>query len=268
MKKLKARRDGGEFEDYIQHVYRTILQCSNQNCNVEKRKRIIDSRGIEQEIDVYYELEHLSSSQLSTTIRVAIECKNWRDKVPKRDIQSFATKVADIPNVIPVFISANGYQAGAEETAKAYGITLYSEDDLPHLSDLLILQIKNLALPSSGVNGEPFWILMYTNTNGSLSGEYFVLSENDGGVCPLFLSRELANWALTSFSQHEIPRLCVRGLTRSHLHYLLDLGSMSFRILLPPRNMQEEDARTCLAINMSRDMLYKYFASECVSNVN
>lgn len=73
---FKGIKQGRLFEDYVHHVYSTLLQYTDESYKVEKRKTIIDRRGISQEIDIYYEIQHLPHSNLGTTIRVLIECKN------------------------------------------------------------------------------------------------------------------------------------------------------------------------------------------------
>lgn len=260
---LKYMKKGPLFEDYVHHVYSTLLQHAEKNCKVEKRKTIVDSRGISQEIDVYYEIIHLPHSNLSATIRVLIECKNQKRPVPKSDIQTYVTKVEGIPNAIPVFISASGYQAGAKETAQAHGITLFSEEDLPSFFELVSLQLTNLILPNPDVQGEPFWILMGINAEGNLSGDYYATNDTSdiGGVrIPLFLSKKLAEDALECLESEE--SFCIRGLTKRHLNFLLDLSEldfvskMTFLMIMLPSDINIDER---LAVPVSSEMLRLYF---------
>lgn len=259
---FRDTKKGSLFEDYVHHVYCTLLKYAKKNCIVEKRKTIVDCRGIDQEIDIYYEINHLPQSGLSTTIRVLIECKNQNRPIPKSDIQAFATKVADIPNAIPVFISASGYQSGASKTAQAHGITLFSEDDLPSFFELLSLQLVNLLLPNSDTQGEPFWILMGIDSKGKLSGDYYASKNTDelGGIrIPLFLSRRLAEDALECLKDKN--SFCIRGLTKEHLNYLLDLSELDFmpRMTFLVSILPTSDSGERLAIVASSEALRQYF---------
>lgn len=258
---LKDTKKGPLFEDYVHHVYSILLQHAEKNCRVEKRKTIVDNRGISQEIDIYYEIIHLPHSNLSATIRVLIECKNQKRPVPKSDIQTYVTKVEDIPNAIPVFISASGYQAGAKETVRAHGITLFSEEDLPSFFELISLQLANLMLPNPDVQGEPFWILMGVNAEGNLSGDYYASNDADDSndiYIPLFLSKRLAEDALEYLESE--GSFCIRGLTKRHLNYLLDLSKldfmpkMTFRMIMLPLSTKER-----LTITVPSTILKLYF---------
>lgn len=260
---FKGIKQGRLFEDYVHHVYSTLLQYTDESYKVEKRKTIIDRRGISQEIDIYYEIQHLPHSNLGTTIRVLIECKNQNRPIPKKDIQAFKTKVEDIPNAIPVFISASGYQSGAKKTAQAYGITLFSEEDLPSFFELLSQQLVNLLLPNSDVQGAPFWILMGVDSKGALTGDYYASNNADefGGIrIPLFLSKRLAEDALKYLRDKDL--FCVRGLTKEHLNFLLDLNELDFTprttflmVVLPSDNSEER-----LAVVAAPEILRQYFA--------
>lgn len=262
MNRLKDTRKGPLFEDYVHHVYSILLQHAEKNYKIEKRKTIIDSRGISQEIDIYYEIIHLPHSNLSATIRVLIECKNQKRPIPKSDIQTYVTKVEDIPNAIPVFISASGYQTGAKETAQAHGITLFSEEDLPSFFELISLQLTNLMLPKPDVQGEPFWILMGIDAEGNLNGNYYASNDADDPndiYIPLFLTKRLAEDALECLGSG--GAFCIRGLTKRHLNYILDLSEldfmpkMTFRMIMLPLDNKER-----LTVAVPSKILRLYFA--------
>jgi hypothetical protein len=53
-----------------------------------------------------------------------VECKNYKHKVPVKDVESLRTKMKDVGADRGVMVTTVGYQAGAIETARAYNIEL------------------------------------------------------------------------------------------------------------------------------------------------
>jgi hypothetical protein len=53
-----------------------------------------------------------------------VECKNYKYKVPVKDVESLRTKMQDVGADRAVMVTTVGYQAGAIETARAYNIEL------------------------------------------------------------------------------------------------------------------------------------------------
>lgn len=229
MKLFEKINKGDLFESYVQYVYSSLLNQAGEDCIVEKRKKIADTYGLLHEIDVYYEFRHLPSSDLGATIRVLIECKNWKRPVSKASIESFAAKVENIPKSIPVFISNNGYQKGAVKTAEMHGITLITGDQLPSFREIVIGKVMSLLFPNKDSQGEPFWILMKTDASSNLTGEYYCINEGSRIIIPLFMSMKLANDALEELRQFDTTHsFCVRGLTRKHLSFVIDSSSLNF----------------------------------------
>jgi hypothetical protein len=77
---------------------------------ITKRKR---------QIDVSLRFKHGFYEYL-----LIVECKNYKNKVPVKDVEAFQTKKQDVGADRAVMVTTVGYQAGAIETARAYNIEL------------------------------------------------------------------------------------------------------------------------------------------------
>jgi hypothetical protein len=77
---------------------------------ITKRKR---------QIDVSVRFKHGFYEYL-----LIVECKNYKYKVPVKDVESLRTKMQDVGADRAVMVTTVGYQAGAIETARAYNIEL------------------------------------------------------------------------------------------------------------------------------------------------
>ena len=79
------------------------------------------TKGIsrEHQIDVYWQF-----SYGTVTYRVAVECKDYKNPVTAEKIEAFRSTLLDIGNIQGIFASRNGFQSGAQQVAKAYGIQL------------------------------------------------------------------------------------------------------------------------------------------------
>lgn len=101
---------------------------ANSETSVKHNKNIVDQIGVKRQIDVYIE-----SNLNGHSIKVAIECKDHKSKIKIEDIDSFDSKTKRLAVDKRVYVSRNGYQSGAVETAKAVGIELCTLQDLsPH----------------------------------------------------------------------------------------------------------------------------------------
>lgn len=71
------------------------------------------------QIDVSVRFTHGFSEYL-----LIVECKDYKHKVPVRDVEALRTKMQDVGADRAVMVTTVGYQAGAVETARAYNIEL------------------------------------------------------------------------------------------------------------------------------------------------
>lgn len=208
---------GSELESYVKYVYETILNLKGENIVVSKNTTIFGNTGAKHEIDVFYQF-----TKANITHKVALECKDTENAVPKGKVQEFFAKIEDIPNIIGVMVSKNGYQSGAKTYADGKGILLLTSADLPTIFDLLSNQINKFFLPDENDIGEPFWTLMELDDDGNISGSYYSPQKDDQGnsVILLMFSKKQAN-ELIEFRKIPKNKYTVRGLRQYHLKGML-----------------------------------------------
>jgi hypothetical protein len=209
--------DGRTLESYVQYVYSFLLNRSGgKHVDVELRKRFVGRSGAQPEIDVYYEFE-----RAGVLHRIAFECKDLSRPAAYKDVNEFRSRLQDIAEpIIPIMVSRQGYQDGAEKVARHWGIQLLTVgQSLTSLPQLAALMIEDACLPGADVTGEPFWTLM-TIREGRPVGEYCGIQALGGhNVIPLFFSKHHAEEYLERLGQ---PRdLAVRGLSQRALMILL-----------------------------------------------
>lgn len=127
-----------EYERFTQEVYQQLLSCQHPNIahvqhNVKKKGR----SGCEHQIDVYWEYEKDGVKHW-----VAIECKNYSNHVPKEKVCAFQGVLSDLDGVEGIMASKKGFQRGAKQYAKEYGISLH-ELRMPNVGETII---GNMAL--------------------------------------------------------------------------------------------------------------------------
>lgn len=115
---------GSQYEDFVEAVYRAILEAERRNGNtrpiqLERRKRIISKSGTPAEIDIYWE-----HSVAGITHCVAIECKNYNKKVDLPAVRDFARKISDLSGLKGLIVSTLGFSDHAIAEASADNIDL------------------------------------------------------------------------------------------------------------------------------------------------
>ena len=110
-----------EYERFTQEVYQQLLSCQHPNiANVQHNIRLEGRSGCKHQIDVYWEYEKDGVKH-----RVAIECKNYSNHVPKEKVCAFQGVLSDLDGVEGIMVSKKGFQRGAKQYAKANGISLH-----------------------------------------------------------------------------------------------------------------------------------------------
>ncbi|WP_418499717.1 restriction endonuclease [Flagellimonas sp.] len=118
------KNNGKSLEKTIRLIQETLKD--SENTKIFSNYKIENESGQKREIDIL-----VVSSINNFDIKIAIECKDFNKKVPVKEIESFASKCDRIKEIDKkVFVSANGYQTGAINTAKYYGIELYTANKL------------------------------------------------------------------------------------------------------------------------------------------
>jgi hypothetical protein len=109
-----------EYEKFTQEVYQQLSNYHHWGIkNIQHNIKLKGRSGCEHQIDVYWEYEKDGVSH-----RVAIECKNYNNRVSKRIVCAFQGVLDDLDGVEGIMVSKKGYQQGAKEYAKQYDIML------------------------------------------------------------------------------------------------------------------------------------------------
>lgn len=112
-------KQGEEYERFVQDVYKVLN--ANDGLSDVVVQHNVKLKGIsrEHQIDVYWQF-----SYGTVTYRVAVECKDYKNPVTAEKIEAFRSTLLDIGNIQGIFASRSGFQSGAQQVAKAYGIQL------------------------------------------------------------------------------------------------------------------------------------------------
>lgn len=244
-KRLNGEKDtikntGKRLESYVQYIYSKLLELNDYDDVIISSNVVIKGKsGATNEFDVFYQFSHLNIE-----CKVAIECKDWKEPVPVKEVRDFVAKIEDVGmgQMIGVMVSKNGYQDGAQKFAEANGIKLLKENDLPSIPQLLAGIIQKGFLPTDKCMGEPFWTIM-EYIDGSVTGSYMSVNEDEDGlpIIPLFYSKKIAERFLSK--KPDADKFCVRGITQYHLRSLLALealGHPQFAVFFLPVIPEDE----------------------------
>jgi hypothetical protein len=93
-------------------------------CSAEVGISVPGARGVHA-IDVWVVFERFGLEQWW-----AVECKLWKRRIPKREVQSFKSTVEDVGADKGIFVAENGFQSGAIKAANSTNILLTKLADL------------------------------------------------------------------------------------------------------------------------------------------
>lgn len=126
-----------EYERFTQEIYRQLSYYHRLGIkNVQHDIKLKGHSGCEHQIDVYWEYVKNGVNHL-----VAIECKNYNKRVPKEKVCAFQGVLSDLDGVEGIMVTKKGYQKGAKEYAKQYGILL-KELRTPNDGETIIGEIE------------------------------------------------------------------------------------------------------------------------------
>lgn len=113
--------DSSKYELLTQQVYQILLNAEwpGKNICVHHDVKLTGTSGLKHQIDVYWEYELAGIKN-----RVAIECKDYSTPLPIGKVRDFYGVLADLKDVKGIMVAANGFQKGAKDFAKSYGINL------------------------------------------------------------------------------------------------------------------------------------------------
>lgn len=127
-----------EYELFTQSVYQQLVDLDvARTTQVQHDIKLEGKSGQKHQIDVYWEYEIAKTKH-----RVAIECKNYNKPVTKEKVCAFKGVLDDLNGVIGIMVTKIGYQKGAKEYAKEYGIIL-KELRSPRRGETIIGEIVN-----------------------------------------------------------------------------------------------------------------------------
>lgn len=209
-------KKGEEWESYIHYVYSTVLNLKGEKIQVSKNTTFILASGETYEVDVYYEFY-----KAGVRHRVAIECKDWKRPISQGQVLEFHQKIKNIGNeLVGVIVSRNGFQEGAENTAKRHGVLTLDNEGIPTIPQLLVQHITASFIHEPDLIGEPFWCLAeYGKDKLESTGTYYAFPEGLEFNLPLFISKKHAESFLDTLPDKE--RFGVFGLPQYKLRSLV-----------------------------------------------
>lgn len=109
-----------QYELFVKEIYEYLHQAEGvNNIQIQHNTNLKGISGCHHQIDVYWKFEIAG-----VEYQVAIECKNYRQKVSIGKIRDFNSALEDIGNINGIFVAKNGFQRGAKEFAKQKKIKL------------------------------------------------------------------------------------------------------------------------------------------------
>lgn len=109
-----------KYELFTQEVYQLMATYSGSaTSSVQHNVKLKGKSGFEHQVDVYWEYEKDGAVH-----RVAIECKNYNQKIPIGRVRDFFGVLYDVGNIKGIMACKEGYQDGAKTFAEHYGISL------------------------------------------------------------------------------------------------------------------------------------------------
>lgn len=109
-----------EYERFTQEIYQQLVDSDVVKATtVQHNVKLTGRSGQKHQIDVYWEYEIAGNKH-----KVAIECKNYNKSVPLSVVQGFKGVLDDLNGVNGIIVTKKGFQSGAKQYAKEWGISL------------------------------------------------------------------------------------------------------------------------------------------------
>lgn len=109
---------GTEYELWVKEIHGLIHRYEGvENIDIRHNVKLVGAGGVTHQIDIYWEFK-----QAGTVYRTAVECKGYKNPVSMEKISAFHSVLEDLGGVGGNFVAKNGFQSGAIELAKQYGI--------------------------------------------------------------------------------------------------------------------------------------------------
>ena len=195
---------GDDFEKVVENIYLLLSKKERINTKIQTKVKMAGDDGATHEIDVLYSFEHFG-----VYYQVAIECKNWKNRINIGELRNFDYKLNHIGGINGIFISKESeFQDGARKVADYNGIKLvkYENFDVFAMSEY-----TKYLKPDFETVGDPFWMIM--NADGKTSIEQNSIIPN---TILLFSSKKLAE----DYKIKNCKKKCniiVVGVSQEHL---------------------------------------------------
>jgi hypothetical protein len=109
-----------QYELLTRSIYQSMLHRGGvENVRVEHNSCLKGRSGVQHQIDVMWKFK-----QAGINHAVLIECKNYSSPLTLEKVRNFFAVLHDIGNCVGMMITKAGYQSGAADFAKYYGISL------------------------------------------------------------------------------------------------------------------------------------------------
>ena len=133
-------KNGKRLEQIVYLVQQTLKDA--QGTMVYKNHKLKNESGEKREFDVVIE-----SVVNGFKLIIAIECKDYNKPVGAEKIEAFNSKCARVKTIDKkIFISSKGFQSGALTGASAFGIDLYTVEEMAPEVILSWIPVKRLGL--------------------------------------------------------------------------------------------------------------------------
>jgi len=111
---------GKEYELFAQRIFQKLKSFETQiSINVQHDIKLRGKSGCDHQIDVFFEYKKEGKKY-----RYAVECKNLERAVSIGKVREFYGALSDIGEISGIIVSRKGFQSGARQYAKSYGISL------------------------------------------------------------------------------------------------------------------------------------------------
>lgn len=111
--------DWGGFEEFVKEIH------EGEDVIVERDVTLTGLSRAPRQIDV-----HVTHSKGPYKYSTLIECKHWKNKVKRQQVENMYASMEDLGASKGVIFTTSGYQSGAETYAKAKNIDIYVVRDL------------------------------------------------------------------------------------------------------------------------------------------
>lgn len=231
-----------EYEKFVQGIYQALLEAEElQNVSVVHNIEIAGRSGCKHQIDVYWEYEIVGDVH-----RVAIECKNYKNKVKVGKIRDFFGVVYDIGNINGILVTKRGYERGAIQFADYYNIRLIEAAAPPDM----VINIKGVSIQVTNrvIRPDGNWLLkegkieptdteFFFTVGGQLENETKIYNGNGQKITDFYkLKSELLakHWTeeqalkeTFSFEDGYIDTVDVGRIKITHVEFTYDILSVT-----------------------------------------